>query len=207
MTGFITQAEPLSVREFIEEAEPRFLRVFKTFDLRNAYRTDEIFQAPFESGVVLECGSFPLLPAQFEALRKAARSVGDEFMYLTILYTGLPDDQTWRLPLLNYEQYYSAGRQSRDGIPLERALYSPMGHWGVVSYDPFSIVCGSDEFLRVFKRVYPEWSTDLAEFVQDMREAKSLRGLDVSWVQSLLDSLYGDDAPRFELGQETNGVH
>ena len=204
MTTWITRAQRISVREFRQEPEPVFRRIFKSLELRDAHRVEEIFQASFRTGLILECGTFRLLPEHFEALRKAARAVGDEFLYLTILYTGPPEAHSWRLPMLSYAAYLNAEEEIprwEGFIALERVIYSPTGSWGVCSYDPYSIVCGSNEFLRVFMNVYKDWPRDLAEFVDSMREAQSLRGVNASWVQPLLDSLYGSDAPQFDVSK------
>jgi hypothetical protein len=209
--ALLERATRLTPEQFALEAEPAFRKVFKTFALRDANLKEEIFQDNVAAGLVWECDCFHLFARQFAAVSEAARAIGDDHLLYTILYAPMtPEAFTWRLPLVGYEEYYLAEERSdafeRIGIPLERALYSPTGSWGVVSHDPFSIVGGTLEFVECVKHEYRYWQSDLAGFVESMREAGSQRGVNVTWVQPLLNSLYGVDAPTFEPDEANRGA-
>ncbi len=199
----VERATRLTPEEFWAEAEPAFRKVFRTFDLRGKLVRQDLFQNSLTEGLILGSDSHLLFLDAFVGVSESARAGGDDSLLYTILYAFQEgaEHRTWRLPLIGYEEYTRADTQlgrSIMGIPLETALYSPQGDWGVFSDDTFSILAGTTEFVQHFKKAHKFHLGELSEFMDGFREASEKRGVDVSWVQPLLDSLYGAEAPRFE---------
>lgn len=175
-------------------------KLFKTFDVREGPFLDTV-----EVRLIVEVGGFFLSEQQFRAVCEAADAVGDRTVFYSITrgYLAGPEDMpyyTWEVPLFDYAAYYASDSEpfprERDiGIPLDRALYSPNGHWGVLLPELFALVGGSLAFVERFKTEYPAWHEDYAAFLEARQEATRGKGIDMAWVPRLLRHVYGDEPP------------
>jgi hypothetical protein len=196
-------ARKLTPDEFHSSAESALWSVFKSLDFKGEPFRDEV-----EQKLILDMVGFWLDEEQFRSVCEAARGVGDEILFYSMVrgYTGgaeLIPHYTWEIPLWDYEVYCDAedepiNREHDIGIPLDRVLYSPSGKWGILLPDESALVGGSENFVRRFKDEYPAWPDDLTAFVARRLKAARERGVDVTWVPGLLRHMYGDEAPPFE---------
>ncbi len=196
-------ARKLSPDEFHSRAEAALAKVFKSFDFKR-----EPFQDGIDERLILDLVGFWLDEEQFRSVCEAARAVGDETMFYSMVrgYTGGPElipYYTSELPLWDYETYCDAEDEpvnnERDiGIPLDRVLYSTAGTWGILLPDEMALVGGSTAFAMRFKDEYRVWPEDLKAFVARRLEAVRERNADMSWVPALLHHMYGPNAPPFE---------
>jgi hypothetical protein len=108
-------------------------------------------------------------PDQFSALSKAARSVGDEYLYFAVVSTGETEDEHWpAVPVQaaveiragDYELYLEMSRQ-RVAPNQTLALWSPGARWALlITWDWFGVVGAVDEFMDTFEQEWPPWPPD-----------------------------------------------
>ena len=195
------KATRLSQAEFESKAEPPMTKVFASFD-----GCGEPFREQMTERLILDVDWY-INESEFEALCTASAEAGDDWFYLSLTrgYLGGPElipYYTCEIPVFDFEMYRSAENppypKDHDiGIPIESALWSPQGTWGVLLPDAFVLVGGEARFMDAFKRHYKGWEQHLDKFLEGFSEASSLRGADVTWVPRLLHHIYGDDAPEF----------
>jgi hypothetical protein len=144
--------------------------------------------------LILEAEGFWISEEQYEVVCAAAGSLGETSLYFSVVrgYRGGPAGlqyYTWELPLHDYEGYCDADcvgfptgsgievPQEFDlGIPLDRALYSSRGEWGVLMPDVIALVGGSSRFMGRFKQHHPNYNEDLAAFLDRFRAASKRAG-------------------------------
>jgi len=125
---------------------------------------------------------------QFEALSRAAGSVGEKKAFvLTIEGISRIEEskECWEIDLSEYEAY------AHIPLMMRYALYSTRGNWGlIVSEEEYAVLGSREGFMDVFKEAYPEWESQLPQFLDMWREKKGW-GSDVSWLPALTKHVYG----------------
>jgi hypothetical protein len=173
-------------------ANDSFQRVFTT----------PIAAGPFQQVVAAKNILYPVFyqlnAGQLEALGRAAQSVGDDAMFLSVIghlepQPSKPTD--WIIPLEDLASYQSLRGYH---LTLESALYSPRGLWGLVTFeDNLAAVGGSLQFVQVLREqmLYSFEAQVKAYLRACLRNFQELhRGY--SGLYEFLANLYGQDTAR-----------
>ena len=175
-------------------------RVFCSDSPSDGYPTSLAFQYPFKSAVDEVMLLFPLdgyyLTKKHHAALQDALSAIDEPMFYVSTYEGegkFLDSPDVRGDAVHYtvnrDDPYETYQQAVPW-PLENALYSSSGNWGLmVSHEMHGVLGGSKRFIEVFKSSYQLWRADVAALKYYWHENPN-RG----WLDNLL--------PRIEDGLE-----
>jgi hypothetical protein len=130
------------------------------------FASNNAFAWPFDAEIKGGAVFFPtqgyhLTRRQFAAITEAARCTGEESFNLSVV-EGVNleflqrDCWHWRLVRPSYEEY------SKLTLPLENAIYSEAGTWGViVSHECHATVGGSLEFIQAVNDAYGGFAADL----------------------------------------------
>src|SRR5205823_5646781 len=123
------------------------------------------FRAPRPQRAILFPIYYKLEEDQLRALLTAARSVGDEGLYISRTERSDPHDpepQDWFVPSSDISPYADLP------LYLETAYYSPGGRWGLlVSRESHALVGGSHSFMDTFMTRIPSTSEQHEEFISN----------------------------------------
>jgi hypothetical protein len=154
------------------------MSILKFNGIREAWsHVDKIFQGwdPFlpsahtnfpVRAVLYPTDGYDLRKDQFEAVKYAARHVGDTCFGMAQLEArdvdDLVDSWQWKAPLTTtYEQYISIGTPG-----LEQCIFSINAHWGlIISHESHALLACMEEFWLAFSEKY-SIETDTQEFIK-----------------------------------------
>lgn len=112
--------------------------------------------------------NFHLTKSQFEALIKTVKETKEN--YINIIFTELSKNETYdttediyRVTLeTTYKEYENTM------FFLEQVIFSEKGNWGIfVSLDFWAILCGTENFIKIYKKNYPKWKKELEIFKEN----------------------------------------
>lgn len=130
---------------------------------------------------------------QFRALMAAITILDEAKFYIS--FTELKDAPftaggpkgeiaNWECEKLTYEEYLSID------LFMENAIYSASGTWGILlSHELHALFVSSDGFWNNFSKNYRNWKRDIQDFVKLWERWKVNRGVDISWLPTLLNHL------------------
>jgi len=124
------------------------------------------FGAPFTDGIRERALLFPvsleLEPGQVGALGEAAHAVGDETIFLEVLYS---DSEFWEFSV-DVEGLYDVV-----DVFVETAMFSPSGTWGmIISPEDHAVLGGPPEFVRTIAARFPPTELPTQNFLMGSRE-------------------------------------
>lgn len=145
---------------------------------------------------------------QFEAVSKAAQSVGEERAYLLGIEgwegsTSHADRELFHVRLCHYDGYTHPPRESSIDVS-QNALFSTRGTWGVLVSDEFhALVGGSEVFVRELReRISTTEDAMLDEFFSLWKWHENYDP--AWWMEDLLVHLYGEEKGRRLLKRYEN---
>lgn len=163
----------------------------KIFSYRNPF--GKMFATSILDKVLLcPINGYCLSRKQLSALILTAQMLGESSYYLSEIEGNKAfeknDDSSaydfghWELGIsTSYDEY------EKLRIPIENALYSKNGKWGVIiSHEDFAVLGGTSEFVTLFKKNYPEWQQDTKNFIEMWNSNKEHYGSDISWIPDFL---------------------
>jgi hypothetical protein len=165
---------------------------------------DEPLRPGVEARALLYPESYMLEEAEFAAVARAGREVGDTHVIVSITeefgVTAGADANHWQLRGTDYAAYQ---RLASVGV-LENALYSPSGRWGLLmSHEQHAIAGGTARFIHELLATHPEWQKSPTRFVDDWLYRHHHDHVDASWVPQVLRHVYGSGAAWYaRIGKE-----
>ena len=109
-----------------------------------------------------------LTEKQFDALIKSVKEFGEK--YINIINIELRKNETFETTKEIYKMDLNTSYKEYENFTfyLEKVIFSEKGNWGIwVSSDLFSILCGEKEFIKIYKKNYPEWKKELKVFKEN----------------------------------------
>ncbi len=184
------RTRPLSEHEYREEAHRAFSAVF---------RSDDPFDEPFTPSIrhraILYPVTYELEPSELQAIATAARTVGDDAFYFSVLERPAESEQDrpyhWFIPLEDRNTYHSLGYP----FVLENAIYSPKGLWGMmVSQEQHALVGGCDIFLNTLYAHLPVSEDEqVREFLITWKDNRDRLGSKTDWLPRFMTHVYGPE--------------
>jgi len=164
-----------------------FTKVFKDMNF-----TETTFQDSIQKKLILSpTNGFYLNKKQFEALSNVLKTLGESSFYISqvngwniegILSLDARDNDHFVLRSdILYKEY------QKNVITLENILYSTKGSWGILLEENQAIIGGSQDFIELFKKYYPQWEEDEKAFIKMWEEKNKQNGIDISWMPKLLE--------------------
>jgi hypothetical protein len=115
-------------------------------------------------------GGYHLAEHQYNALVEAARDVHDRGFFLTVTEYGKNFLSLGEHYWCEFPSFLDYKKLVLSLPPLENALYSKEGRWGMLlSHEDHAIVGGDAVFVSKLKDLYPRWKSDLAELQEIWR--------------------------------------
>ncbi len=143
--------------------------------------TRPVFADHLDAVTVLYPVFYALDDEWLDALVAAARSVGDDEMYVYRIEVPEGEDEFVRIPFVDLGGYL-------DAVPLQNACISPSGQWVLVANEMgYAVVGSTAKFMNAFEVVAP---TPLSAQVDAFRAyAADLRIEDPDRLRELLETL------------------
>lgn len=178
-------ARRLTPKEWRESGAPARNRIFAS---------DDPYEEPFLAEVGPRALLFPMGYAQsgreLEALRAAARALGETTCYLQLYLFGEDEWPYWELDLSESHPYA--------GIPFirENSLFSREGRWGMlVSDENHAVLAGEEAFVQTLVSGLdpPDLDAHALGFLAQWVELQAATGQGYDWLPVLLAHLYGEE--------------
>jgi hypothetical protein len=131
---------------------------------------------------------------QFQALIKTLIDFGEDEFFIsltelesdpfetTTLNTG--EDKHWICQTSTFDEYINIE------LFVENAIYSSKGTWGILlSHESHALFVCTQPFWKVFQKQYPSWKGDLRQFIDLWHTYHKERGINIDWLQPLLNHL------------------
>jgi hypothetical protein len=135
----------LPQEEWDRRAVPARDRVFAELDPFGAPFTEDVSERALLFPI-----SYELEPGQIAVLRDAARTLGDETIFLEVLLLHPREECYWELSTDDRAPYHLV-----DPF-LETALFSPAGTWGMmISHEDYAVLGGPPDFMRTMAAHFP----------------------------------------------------
>lgn len=119
------------------------------------------FQRQFQRGrLFFPTYGMTLTAVQFECLAEAAKEIGDESFFISLVeaegFDFLEDNSRhWKCVTPIFDDY------DQLNLNLENTIYSTQGKWGVlISHESHALVSGTEEFLHALDGAYQNWEVD-----------------------------------------------
>ena len=174
------ETRPLTPEEWERRAVPARERVFAELDPFGARFTDDVRERALLFPV-----SYELEPGQMDAVRDAARAVGDETIFLEVLV--LEGSRYWEFSVRGDGPYDVVD------VYLETALFSPAGTWGmIISPDDHAVMGGPPGFVGMLAASFPPTRLPAQNFLMGAREPEWPEG---GSVDEVVDALTGVGTP------------
>lgn len=173
--------------------------------LQKVFTSAYPYGRPFHEDVLGRLVLAPVLDQltrpQFEAIGRAAKSVGDTWFYFALVAEGtVEEEQHW--PQVNLSHLCAipfADYISYEGTPLmgTSALWSPSGRWGMlVTHDDFAIAGGTSQFMRQLVSAYPRNDPSARRDVPPEDQVELLledvaTWQDKEWLEEFLPHIFG----------------
>lgn len=172
---------------------------FKAF--KKVFKNADPFNAPFNENIVrkhiLMPEDYHLTTTELYALKKAAAAVGEKKAFYSLTEGSKPEDfipeETghWEVDLgLNTD--FSSELWSQVP-PVETAIYSKKGTWGVIiSHEWHAVLGGSEEFIREFGK-YLNFEQELEKFLKTWQFNQVHSKSNIDWLPKLMNHVYGSE--------------
>ncbi len=178
----------LRVNEMPDVVEATDLRAIRSA-WQQVFSTNDAFTWPFrgnyEGGHIFHpTDGYHLTREQYSALVDAAHRTGESSFFLSLVE---PEGLSfldrgwghWSCGLPSYEEYYELD------IPLENALYSKDGRWGVlISHEMHAVIGGTRAFMAALDDYYQGWAND----IRMLREAWS-GNANATWLEPIISRM------------------
>ncbi|GEM_PF-7069116 len=165
--------------------------------LRQIFIHDEAGEEPFHPAITQRLLIFPYR-FHFEnnagltaALATIAKKDGDDGYYFRYC---IPPDPTSEFDGLWYIPFYAP----TPDVPLTNVCFSPHGTWALMAtYDDYGVLGGTEEFMDQLLDLLPNLTTQVMDFVKNMRDDPYFDFLlNVRWLQRLLVHIHGEEGAR-----------
>lgn len=218
----VDRMHSLTEVQFLQEAAAAFTTVFREGPAGEPLRSrqplaaelkPDAFGEPFQPAVkhrgIVYPGRFASQPSLLMAAAAAARESQDHGVFLSITERPFTTDRQdhqmsyhwhWYFPLTNRAEV-EAFVSFRDSPPMEAAIYSPSGGWGILgSAGDHAVIGSSGAFIDAFYAHMPRGAAEqLREFLANCREQYARYGFFASWqpdnrrgwLRTLLIHIYG----------------
>lgn len=162
----------------------------KTFMSKDPF--ENAFTETIEKKILLfPTEGYHLTEDQYQALMTAVKSINEtEFVLSEIegdCFTHSSDDGMYKHghwivdTNTSYDEYQSLT------LPLESAIYSRKGNWGImISHEEHAILGGNNIFIREFKENCHDWSASLERFLVQWQRNQNQYNSTIDWIPSFL---------------------
>jgi hypothetical protein len=177
----------LSEVEFQTEAEVVLRRVFVN---------DDPYDQPFATGMhvrkILYEFWYELELPLLEAVMTAASDQGDRGFYVSVLERPAAKAQNrpyhWYVPFSDIAAYHLLVG------PLQNAIYSPNGRWGIMASDEHhALPGGTVAFVKMIQKFIPNLENQVYEFLETWCANRANYGSKLDWLPGLLRHIYGSE--------------
>jgi hypothetical protein len=176
----------------LQSLKEAFYRVFNTHNpFDPAVRGDVPIRI-----ILFMTDSYHLEAEQFFALTETLKVIGeDEFYISEVEEVADPFDSQnkwrrdhWVCVNPTFEEY------TKLPIGIENALYSPKGGWGILlSHESHGLLGCHQYFWDVFQTLYPDWRSNLKEFIKWWETSEAKDSVKYKWLGPLLAHLNPSD--------------
>lgn len=137
-------------------------------------------------------------PQVVETLIQVASTSGDQGFYLSVLVDQGKNFSHWWIPFEEVSLYFSSDPDIfQYANHFETVIYSSQGNWGLMSsFEHFGILAGVHDFVSQVCPKLPGIEEQIEGFLSYVSECKKEWGaerVDLGWVPSLLNQLYGSE--------------
>ncbi len=176
--------EPIDDITFSEEIKPIFDLVFAS---------EDPYGAPFRENIqprlLLYWYTYGLYGEEpwLKPVTDAIKEMHEEGFYLTLLGRPGKSYHHWYVPLEEAALYVD------QIFPLENAIYSTTGKWGVICSDEDHAVAGGpEEFISIIRSSISDWEDRLHKFLELWKGFHDQnQKLNIHWLPVLLTHIYG----------------
>ncbi|MGN7457403.1 hypothetical protein ACTHPH_21545 [Paenibacillus pasadenensis] len=171
----------------IPELEKVFQKVFKN---KNPF--ESVFANEVEQKIILfPTDGYYLNEKQYNALMSAILSINENIFIISEI-----EGDCFSKP--SNEQGYQQGHWVIDAntsyndycnltLPLENAIYSSNGKWGVIiSHEEHALLGGEGLFVSTFKLKFPDWSSSKSQFLEQWETNQRQYNSKTDWIPSFL---------------------
>ena len=198
----------LTESEFHQNAEPMLRKIFTNYEDDNIFN---IFPPEItERRIIFPCyGNFDrAIP--IEVLVAAATAIGDDSCYISNIWKheNKPNHCFVYLSemLIGYCERTPCNDDQIIGLhlgmdihPLEAAIYSTQGKWGIrMSHEHYGLLGGSVDFMREIEANVPNLSAQIYKFFDACKGSENCQ-LNINWILPLVRNIYGEHASELIL--------
>jgi hypothetical protein len=190
--------------EYFEKALPA---------LRQVFAKDDYYDLPFAESTpartIVFGYKYVVEPPMTDAVAIAAKKVGDEGCYLSLVERSTEGPNDWYIPLAELTKIFpeGGGAPNPDGFGtdyafvLHNVLYSPQGKWGIMLsrfYNGF--LGGTQDFVDEIRRNMPGFDKQVRAWIQhsylEQIYIEGNRSFDEDATLRVLTHVYGTDVAR-----------
>ena len=166
--------DAITETEFQKNIAPIFRSVFAN---ENPY--GEPFQPQIRPRLLLYEFQYGLSAPWLEPIVKSIRDLGEEGFFVSVLSRSRPTDNRishWYVPLQEADRYI------HDVFPLENAIYSVSGHWGLIcSTEDHAVLGGSASMIENIRAVVGDLDDRTQYFLETWKRYHKQTGVDLGW--------------------------
>lgn len=171
----------------ISELQIAFNKIFQS---KNPF--ENVFTEEVEQKILLfPTDGYYLNDEQYNALMCAINSIKEQEFFISEIegdcFTKNSNDGVYKHGhwMLNIKTSYEEYRNLT--LPLENALYSLKGTWGVIiSHEEHAILGGDSTFISTFKINCPNWNASQQEFEEQWQINQRQYNSNIDWIPGFL---------------------
>jgi hypothetical protein len=190
--------------EYFEKALPA---------LRQVFAKDDYYDLPFAesaSARALVFGyKYVIEPPMTDAVVTAAKKIGDEGCYLSLVERSTEGPNDWYIPLTELDTFFGeeGSPSNLDKLEMDFAcvlhnvLYSPQGKWGIMlSRFYFGFLGGTQEFVDEIRKNVPGFDKQVRAWIKhsylEQMYIEGNRNFEEDAILRVLNHVYGTNVAR-----------
>jgi hypothetical protein len=177
---------PISESEFQENIKNIYNSIFASED---PYR--EPFQINISSKLLLYRFRYGLLTREpwLDSVTRAIKTIDEDGFYVTLLQPKGDQPWHWYVPVEDASLYLE------EVYPVENAIYSCKGSWGIIcSESDHAVAGGSKEFIESIYNSIPDWDQRIKDFIGIWKHYHNQnKKIQIDWIPILLNHVYGQE--------------